>query len=100
MDIEPARPPERAARDKLSVRDRGNRVHLGIEVVAELLRLPDRDAEGLGGVLRRRWRNPPAAAARTVGPGEQVGDLVSCGEPLEHVRPERRRRSDGDACHG
>ena len=99
MDVQPARPLERSGRHELSVRDGDERVYLGVVLVAEPVRLADRDPETLGGLLRRRRRNRPAAAARAIGLGQQIGDLMPCGEPLEHVCPKRRRRSDGDARH-
>ena len=50
-----------------------------------------------GDLLRGRRRELAAAAARRVGAGEQVGDLVPCREALEDVRAERSRRGDGEA---
>ena len=50
--------------------------------------------EPLRRLLRRRRRELPPAPARTVGPRQQERDVVLRGEPLEHVRSERRRRGD------
>jgi len=100
VDVEPASAIERSSRNELSVGDGHDRLDLRIEVLAEPLRLPDRDSQGFGGLLRRRRRYPATATARAVGLGHEIGDLVPLGEPLEHVCPERRRRGDGNARHG
>ena len=54
--------------------------------------IPSRSATTFAGGAR----DPPAAAARPVGPRQQVRDVVPRGEPLEHVGAERRRGGDGE----
>ena len=63
------------------------------------LGLENGDPEPLRDDLRGRRHDAPPAACGRVGPGEERRDVVPRRQPLEHVRPERRRRGDRDAGH-
>ena len=99
MDVEPEPAPEQLGRDQEPVRDDHDRPRPDLDLPGEPLGLENGDAEPKRGLLRRRRRRPAAAPARRVGPRQQRDDLMGGGEPLEHVRAERRRRGDGDASH-
>jgi hypothetical protein len=93
VHVQPQSPLEHGLGDQQTVGRDDHRPHLGVEVV-EPLGLAHLDPEPLRGLLRRRRRELPPAAARTVRPREEVLDVVLRGEPLEHVRSERRGRGD------
>ncbi len=99
MHVQPCALREQRLGDEQAVRadDDGRRVEL--EPLGRALGLEDGDPEPLGDDLRRRRRNLPSAPRGRVRPGQKRGDVVPLREPLEHVRPERRRRGDGDAGH-
>ena len=67
--------------------------------LVEALRLHDRDAEALGGLLGGRRADPTATSLRPIGPREHELDLVPLREPFEHGSAERRGRRD-DELHG
>ena len=64
--------------------------------LVESLGLKHRDAELLGGDLRRRRIEPPPAARRPIGLRQAERDVVPRREPLEDVGSERCRRSEAD----
>ncbi len=100
MDVEPEPALEQLGRDEEPVRDDHDRAGPDLDLPGEPLGLENGDAEPERGLLRRGQRGPAAAPARRVGPRQQRDDLMGGGEPLEHIRAERRRRGDGDASHG
>ena len=100
MDVEPQPPRQQRLRDQQAIGadDDGGRIE--VEPGSGPFGLQHRDPESLGDDLGRRRGNLAAASLRRIGPGQEDGDLVLRGEPLQHIRPERRRRGDGDPrCH-
>jgi len=76
---------------------RGDDDHVDRLGQRRLLGLVHGDAEPHRGLLRRRRPDAPAASLRRVRTGEQVGDVVRRGQPLEHVGADRRGRGDREA---
>ena len=98
MHVEPETLLEQLHRDEHAVRAHDHHGRRAGRLVGAL-RLHDRDAEPLGGLLRGRRADPTATSLRPIGPREHELDLVASAEPLEHGCPERRGSRDDDP-HG
>ena len=91
MDVEPVRAVEEALGDERAVGDHDDCVRrLERERLVQSLGLSDGDPEPFRGLLGRWRADLPPSASRSVGPGQEVGDLVMFGKPFEHVCAQRR----------
>ena len=100
MDVEPRALREQRLGDEQPVGadDDGRRAELepGVGRSGWSTGMPSRSATSFAGGAASRRPRPAGASGRV----SSDGDVVPLGEPLEHVRTERRRRGDGDARHG
>ena len=99
MDVEPRALYEQLLRNEEPVRADDHGRSAKVEPGLRPFRLEDSDPEALRDELGRGCRDPPSPPGPCVGPREQRRGVEARGEPLEHVRAERRGRGDGDPCH-
>ena len=99
MDVQPETLLQHRNRNHEPVCDDDNRRRAELETDSEALGLQHRDSEPLGGVSCGRYSNVAPTPCLSVGSGEHAADLVTLGQPLEHIGAERRRCGDGDRGH-